>query len=151
MNEEKRFKCQNCPFQTKYKDSLLKHTLVHLKPKILKCPQCSFHATTPYGLERHLLNDHKDKNKAETVYNCGYCSYQTTVEDRLTMHKLSSQKCRRLHKSDKEMTYYNCQQCSFKTKYKSNVQIHVQKVHKKNNDSEEVDNCNYCSSVKHLR
>ncbi|KAJ8973667.1 hypothetical protein NQ317_011785 [Molorchus minor] len=77
-SEVKIFKCDLCDFQSKLKDSLNRHSLLHKdisEVKTYNCDQCSFKSIRKYNLKKHQLI-HMDNSDVE-MFICEICEFKT--------------------------------------------------------------------------
>ena len=77
---KKRYPCDQCSYQAKYKQDLTKHILsVHDKVRY-KCPHCDHEATNESNLRSHM-NRHKG-----IKYPCKFCDYEFNSSSNLKRH-----------------------------------------------------------------
>ena len=86
MEEEIKFKCEKCNYETKNKHSYNKHieTILHITgekkirsdKKNNKCDECNNEYSSQRALKEHKLNKHSNKKekKVEYKYYCEICN-----------------------------------------------------------------------------
>ncbi|KAB7495496.1 Zinc finger protein [Armadillidium nasatum] len=70
IEEQKMFKCSDCSYKTKYKESHDAHCAEHKNIKLFKCDDCDFESNYKKGLKRHSLNHCSKKAKLNSNNNC---------------------------------------------------------------------------------
>lgn len=115
------FKCQMCPFATKWQGSFDYHLKKHgvLQQPLLKCDQCDFQTRQIVTLQNHAAKRHVE------VWNfdCGHCGFKTNWKQHLKMHIINK------HMSDQDTVWFKCEYCSFKTKWSSSLYTHRNSKH----------------------
>lgn len=84
---DKPFKCDECPYRTKYKDKLRNHIFNrHERPKdaigSYQCPNCS----RKYFHKANLTRHQRLECGKEPTMNCQYCPYITKHKSSLKSH-----------------------------------------------------------------
>ncbi|KAI1693211.1 c2H2-type zinc-finger domain-containing protein [Ditylenchus destructor] len=84
--EEKRFKCGDCSYSTKYKHHLLTHRRIHsnAKTKPFKCTECSYASACADDLKKHMRT-----HTGEKPFKCTQCSYACAQLGNLKTHMLT--------------------------------------------------------------
>lgn len=80
-SHQKKFKCQKCDFETKYKRMILEHNFLHTNMKPYKCGCCDFQSCRASNLIRHQY-----VHTVEKPLKCLQCSYSTTQKKCLNAH-----------------------------------------------------------------
>ncbi|KAJ8910029.1 hypothetical protein NQ315_003459, partial [Exocentrus adspersus] len=140
------YRCNSCDHQTKRKDSLEAHMLLHKDPSQLtwyECNSCGYKAKEKRRLKIHMLA-HKDPSQLKW-FECNSCDYKAKHKDYLKRHMM-------IHKDPSEVTWYHCDLCSFKTKRQRSLKGHIMLVHENTSDKTwyKCDLCNYKSRRKSL-
>ena len=161
---DKKYKCEHCPFASNEKASLKKHSKgvhekiehvckecgyapsqkghlkfhiksVHLKEKIYKCELCPYKSARRFGIKKHVDGKHEKTGS----YVCEECGYVASKNSKLKLHRVS------VHKTGDKI--FKCDQCPYTTTYKASLKIHVDAVHNKmkNHVCEE---CGYAAARK---
>ncbi|KAJ8913677.1 hypothetical protein NQ315_007394 [Exocentrus adspersus] len=112
-------RCYLCSFNSKHKQSLRRHMLVHKDPSEInwfKCELCSFKTKRKNYLTSHMLV-HKDPSGIEW-FKCSACNFKAKRKRNLKTHVML------VHKSPSETRWYKCQLCDFKAKYNKSLKQH---------------------------
>lgn len=83
----KMFKCQLCPYQSRMRSNLLKHSLIHKKTTEIvkhKCKLCNFETIHKENFLAHTQSH--DRDIENQVKKCFLCSFQPTTEKALKVH-----------------------------------------------------------------
>ncbi|XP_050499471.1 zinc finger protein 836-like [Diabrotica virgifera virgifera] len=118
----RKFYCNLCTFQTKYKNSFVNHQFgVHKldDSPILNCPDCTYTTRRKEMLQKHLLV-HKSISEVE-IFECYHCKYKTKYKRALIKHMQGHMG---IVKND---IVYQCEQCDFSTRWKCTFKKHVKK------------------------
>ena len=75
----KPYSCGLCSYSTKYKSHIKSHELL---PHKHKCEKCDFKGVSRNGLDRHILDIHKDQRP----YKCDLCEYASDRKSSLKIH-----------------------------------------------------------------
>ncbi|CAH0549818.1 unnamed protein product [Brassicogethes aeneus] len=151
----------------------------------INCPYCSHSTKRKKDLQKHVYMLHQEQNDVEkkieitcVIYSCDKCNYTTVSKNSLEIHSfkvcknlnapiLTCEHCRfttpiRVEppkRTSNELQYINCPYCSHSTKRKKELQKHVYRLHREQNDVEkkmeitvepttnelQYINCPYCS------
>ena len=148
--EDKKFKCEQCPFSFAHKNALNLHIKgVHEKIRNYDCAMCGFATTLKGNLKQHLELVHRLghrkfecrqcpfstglkgslKNHIEAVHEkkrnhvCDKCGYAASQKGNLDHHRAS------VHKKEVEKKL-KCELCPFKSRHKGHFMKHIYHVHK---------------------
>jgi hypothetical protein len=80
----KKWKCDQCNFETGYKTSLNLHIQVHNTSEVIKCELCKHVATSKESLSMHCKDVHRELS--DTKFRCNECSYTTGHRNILKVH-----------------------------------------------------------------
>ncbi|KAJ8957891.1 hypothetical protein NQ318_001887 [Aromia moschata] len=86
--DKKHYKCKRCPYKTKYRHILKRHSSNHAHPSQLpklKCLLCSYEARREHSLKRHM----KEHNSSATIYKCVLCTFSTLNKTTFNSHQLA--------------------------------------------------------------
>ena len=90
-SEERKYKCQFCPFYVTTKNGVVQHQKLHLKKNdkgkedaSYSCSKCPYKTTYPQEIKKHLL--HHDPIDEEWTVKCKYCSYSAASRNGLIRH-----------------------------------------------------------------
>ena len=74
---KKKFKCEKCPYSTKYKRDLIAHVNgIHENVRPYKCDLCSYAATFERGLKKHVKSvHHKIRTIQKKNFKCERCNF----------------------------------------------------------------------------
>ena len=140
----KRFSCDECTFDTKYKGSLERHMKAIHEQIILKnqaerihkgiadfaCDQCSHKTNSKGKLITHVKVVH-EKIKNSSCNHCSYAAYSTyDVKKHIKI----------VHEKIQDLA---CDFCSYRTGVKSNLKGHMKKRHS-GNAKNNVEKCQLC-------
>ena len=121
--EDDSFLCKLCDYSTTTKTNLGEHKKTHLpENSMYKCriDGCIFKAKTKNHMKTHNEAKHKGMR-----YNCHLCDYQTAYRKDLGRHLEGK------HKSGASPFAWPCNICHFRGMDTTELQIHVNKRHKK--------------------
>ena len=95
--DEKPLACTECPYRTKYRFALNRHTTqVHSKDRPFKCNECSYSAAT-----LSLLTAHRVVHSDEKPFACSECDYTSKFKSGLKNHKIQHHSAELPFKCDK--------------------------------------------------
>ena len=117
------FLCKLCDYTTTSETNLREHKKTHLpENSMYKCriDGCTFKAKTKNHMKTHNEAKHKGMR-----YNCQLCDYQTAYRKDLGRHLEGK------HKSGASPFAWPCNICHFRGMDTTELQIHVNKRHKK--------------------
>jgi hypothetical protein len=99
MENEYKYKCENCQLYTNSKSTYDKHMIsgkhmngkrsIRSDKKLLdKCPNCDYTSSTNTGMRFHILNNHSTKKDRKDNFNfyCEYCDYGSFSEPMYKKH-----------------------------------------------------------------
>lgn len=112
--EDKKYDCDQCDFQTLIKSSLRMHIEAIHRGVRYKCDQCDFQAAQKGRLKQHRQSKHEG-----VQYSCDECNYKASRKDILKAHIES------VHEGVK----YPCNKCEFQATRKSKVNEHIKSIH----------------------
>ncbi|RZC40895.1 hypothetical protein BDFB_012210 [Asbolus verrucosus] len=125
VNEIMVFKCEQCSFQTKQKNSMR----VHIKGqhtaeeeiKWFQCDHCSFKTKTRSCFNYHLFK-HK---KPEDIkwFKCEQCEYKAKTQGRLNQHIVKT------HTAPEDVKWLKCEHCPHIAKRKPYLKQHMLRKH----------------------
>ena len=143
---EKRFKCNQCNYSSKYISHLKTHKMVHEGKKPFKCDQCEYTASSQSHIERHKK---KHNNGGESTrrkihkgspLSCSQCQFKCHNAINLKAHK----------KAHLGKLAFICDQCDYLASCAGNLQRHMMK-----HSGEKPFKCDLCdysaSNAHHVR
>ena len=131
MASAKMYKCDQCPFSTKYDKNLKRHVKsAHEETQAISCE------LQKHKRQVHAENPTKKVGKI-TNYKCGRCNFSTKYNYNLKIH---------LNTVHERIHNYSCAKCDFKTSIKNNLKNHVRAVHDKICDFA-CEKCSYKTSL----
>ena len=94
---DKKFKCEQCPFSTSYKQNLMVHVeRLHTKntpkkplDKNFKCENCQFSTAYKQNLKVHVakcLTENRQMNASDKMFKCEHCPFSTAYKHNLKKH-----------------------------------------------------------------
>ncbi|KAL7640444.1 UNVERIFIED_CONTAM: hypothetical protein RMT77_008719 [Armadillidium vulgare] len=131
------FQCLYCPYTTKFKKCLAKHSLkkhgkssIQIQPSIeYSCPNCSSAHKSKEELRTHIKEEHSDVKP----YACSQCYFCSTKIRSLKAH------ISYMHCDNGFRRKYECNKCFFSSNAKSVLRRHLQSRHSKQY------NCSKCN------
>ena len=135
---EQPFKCNDCDFQTAYKQTIIRHRdMYHLNiipPQPFSCVHCgkTFRSESQLLLHKPIHNDRKS-------FPCTKCSYTTYREANLREHMLDKHS----NFSEELLKPHECEVCGLRFKSSSHLIRHL-KVHNKDVIKSYRLKCEYC-------
>jgi hypothetical protein len=141
------YKCELCPFKTKYKKTLATHhqsKQAHPPGLWFKCDQCTYKSHDKSYLKYHKKLQHSTPENIKW-YKCTSCRYKTKMLGHLNRHIT----CK--HTVAEEIKWYKCEQCDYKAKQNSNLKRHLLQ-HANANEIYwyQCDKCSYQTKERHL-
>ncbi|XP_057663618.1 zinc finger protein 11-like [Diorhabda carinulata] len=152
----KKFKCNQCDFETTLKRFLKEHLRGHLPITLYSCETCDFTTHVKQTMNNHN-NKHKKPEELQTYYckhckyqskrlqdlkqhaiihkdnpewlKCSTCSYRTICKKRLKNHQ------KLMHGESSQIKMFQCSLCPFTTKYKTSFMNHQLCLHKEKDES----------------
>ena len=79
LHTNEKITCNECGYQTSYKETLTKHKQVLHEGKGYRCGSCEYMAT-----EKGILTKHKQSRHEGKKYPCESCDYQASTRGTLT-------------------------------------------------------------------
>ncbi|XP_075988912.1 uncharacterized protein LOC142984916 [Anticarsia gemmatalis] len=150
---EKEFKCTECSYTTAYRHNFMKHSKVHNKKETFyKCDKCPFVTKYDGHITRHLAKIHNEVS--DKANKCDLCDFSTKIRWRLNLHKQRSKqndiiKCILCEFE----TYYMCESRKHKVTHYSEIyaprnsdQNEGNDVNEENNDMDVPETTNQCSN-----
>lgn len=141
---EPKFFCDNCPYKTKYKSSMVNHQQRHLlgtnvrpnarkhsEKKRLQCSECDYTTANQTRLRRHVLCVHRLVDP-EASAECSKCGGIYTNLVCLFVHEKYCQ----------TEPKFSCNYCPYKAKYKHSLIYHL-KYHSQGKEHIYLANKNY--------
>ncbi|XP_064652851.1 uncharacterized protein LOC135503277 [Lineus longissimus] len=111
------YRCKQCEFVATTKVEFWVHAKMHIKEdKILQCPKCPFVTEYKHHLEYHLRNHFGSK-----PFKCTKCNYSCVNKSMLNSHM----------KSHTNVYQYRCADCTYATKYCHSLKLHLRKYQHK--------------------
>ena len=160
--------CRYCDFKSKFKSSLLRHELGDHEGRRFKCDECNWETKQKLLLKQHKSYKHNEGSGAHT-FDCTACDFKAKVQSRLRGHictehpemakalgkkswtkpkasesndSVTELKCKECDQQFKSFTglrqhtqmkhegvVYSCETCSFKSSYKQALKHHIQMKH----------------------
>ena len=80
-NEDRKYDCQKCDFQTAKPGNLKRHVASIHDGVRYSCSQCDFDTAKPSYLKQHVASIHDDVR-----YSCSRCDFKTTKSSYLKRH-----------------------------------------------------------------
>ncbi|KAL7634551.1 UNVERIFIED_CONTAM: hypothetical protein RMT77_014928 [Armadillidium vulgare] len=142
IKDQKMFKCSDCSYETKYKESHDAHCAEHKNIKLFKCDYCDFESNYRKGLRRHSLNHCSKKAKLNSNENCVVNQSKKPEFSSLSEIMLLIFNKRKLLEENASVPSptepLKCCECSFETENQMYLEFHSQ-IHS------EVQKCPECS------
>ncbi|XP_074657237.1 uncharacterized protein LOC141910398 [Tubulanus polymorphus] len=111
------YRCKQCEFTATTKVEFWVHARTHIKDdKVLQCPKCPFVTEYKHHLEYHLRNHFGSK-----PFKCSKCNYSCVNKSMLNSHM----------KSHTNVYQYRCADCTYATKYCHSLKLHLRKYNHK--------------------
>lgn len=88
-SKPKKFKCDDCAFETKYDKSFRLHQLLHKDPsevQMYQCDKCVYKTKYKHTLKRHQIR-HIEVSEFQ-MYHCDTCGFKTKYEKSIKSHLL---------------------------------------------------------------
>ena len=82
---EKPNKCDQCPFETSYPESLRRHIKIHSGEKPNKCTICKYASLSRADLMKHLKT-----HTLEKPFKCSQCDFASKQKGNLRAHELNT-------------------------------------------------------------
>ncbi|KAL7634553.1 UNVERIFIED_CONTAM: hypothetical protein RMT77_014930 [Armadillidium vulgare] len=140
---EAKFKCSDCTYITKYKESYDAHCVKHKNIKLFKCDDCDFESNYRKGLIRHNHNHCSKEAKLNSNKNCAVNQSKNTEFSSLSLSEiilLIFNKRKSLNENasvPSPAEPLKCSECSFETENPKYLEFHSQ-IHS------EVQKCPEC-------
>lgn len=80
----KKFHCYRCYFESTYKNSLVKHVLVHLGAKPYECHLCQAFFTQGSSLKAHVISCHA----GDKLHECTFCEFRSSRRSSVKRHEM---------------------------------------------------------------
>ncbi|KAK6625352.1 hypothetical protein RUM43_005649 [Polyplax serrata] len=114
------YKCPECPYCAKTNAVMKRHYMIHIDEKQFQCPHCPFKGRLKSHLKRHLR-----LHTGAKPYKCPHCSYTCNILENLRKHVLNT----KIHPGKK---LYECKLCRFETNVSKDFKTHLSENHKEN-------------------
>ena len=112
INDEPQYKCSQCEYKAKRKDTLRRHEM--RKHSIKNCDFCFYKTIFKLQLKQHISLEHSSS------YMCSLCGKRYMYLKSFNNHQKSV--------CGSEL-YFECNHCSFSTNYKFNLKVHIKSKH----------------------
>ncbi|KAL7634552.1 UNVERIFIED_CONTAM: hypothetical protein RMT77_014929 [Armadillidium vulgare] len=138
-----KFKCSDCSYKTKYKESYNAHCAKHKNIKLFKCDDCDFESNYRKGLIRHNLNRCPKKAELKSNENCVVNQSKNSQYFSLSLSEIMILIFNNRKSLDENASVpsptepLKCSECSFKTENPKYLEFHSQ-IHS------EVQKCPEC-------
>ena len=139
------FKCIICPFETRWKETLIYHGTTHRTEKPFKCeyPSCNFESKLQGGTRTH----EKIHSTDSRIFPCTICSYRAKLKAKLRRHMAT-------HQTDDPFKC-NFPSCDYTAKIKEYITRHKKVNHAESEAMErpfacDFANCAYTAKWKSL-
>lgn len=144
----KKFKCDQCHYQSFYRQHLNKHFKnVHIPDNLstwYHCEHCLYKTKHDDYLKRHIKQIHSEGGKR---FKCDQCNHATHTSTLLKNHKLNH------HVSENARKWYSCTNCSMKFKSRPGLKYHKVNKHSTVDKRFKCEQCsfstNFHSSMKY--
>ena len=121
--EDPKVKCEQCPFETSWKQALNRHIRnVHDRIRSHVCGECGYSFAEKSTLRHHVEGVHKKIRK----HVCEECGFSATQKSNIRTHM------RAVHSlgSEKTEKMFHCEDCNYFTKGIKNFRRHRESVHR---------------------
>ncbi|VEN52868.1 unnamed protein product [Callosobruchus maculatus] len=140
------YDCKHCTYKTSLKTNFKRHKLKHFKRENryrCVCAHCGLTLISLRYRDEHVVRKHPDSIASITrkIYKCKYCSYKTTLNQRLSNHILK-------HPETVDSSkLHNCTHCGASFKSKKSIDEHMVKRHPDfiASVSSKIHVCKYCT------
>ncbi|ESO96894.1 hypothetical protein LOTGIDRAFT_94587, partial [Lottia gigantea] len=112
-SNEKKFKCNVCPYASTRKAMLDLHSRIHTGEKPFKCDLCAYATGDHNSLRRHKM-----RHTGQKQYKCSFCPYSCIQSVSLKSHLRS--------KHPGSDSNFFCEDCNFQSVSKSAYDNHIQ-------------------------
>ena len=114
LKEVAKLKCPTCSYKASTKKMLQLHSKSHKSMKSFQCPLCNFN-----GKSNARFIDHLKVHTGEKPFKCDSCDYEGKDACHLKQHQLK-------HSNEK---MYFCKYCDYRANYKNSIYNHERVMH----------------------
>ncbi|KAB7503799.1 Zinc finger protein [Armadillidium nasatum] len=153
----KKFKCNDCPYESKYKTSFDAHCAEHKNIKLFKCDHCDFESNYKSHLVSHNLNRCPNKTELNSNKNCVVNQLKNSKRFSLSLSEIMLIAFNKRNSLDENVSVSSptellkCSKCRFVTENSKYLEFHSQ-IH---SEVQKCPECGYESTdigafIKHL-
>ena len=120
-SEKSKFYCKSCPFESTWRETLVRHKQTIHEGLMYRCDLCSYQARWRQSIRDHIRSNHPEtvfaeNSESKKSLKCDQCEHVASKAGNLKRH-IETQ-------HNKNMKYYNCDFCPYKGKEKGRLKKH---------------------------